>query len=110
MDLNELTIGNLKELNKILNYQKEFVEVEMGINIVILDRGWVLVGELSKKGSVYHLKKGSVVRVWGTSKGIGEIAENGPTSHTILDSIPETIFSESSYIMFVKCEDSAWKK
>jgi hypothetical protein len=51
--------------------------------IVVLPHGWVLVGDLEGK----KLSNASTIRVWGTSKGLGELAKNGPTEKTILDSL-----------------------
>lgn len=55
------------------------------IKIVILQRGWVMVGKFERNGSDCKLHNASVIRVWGTKKGIGEIAGNGPTKDTVLD-------------------------
>ncbi len=43
----------------------------------VLQRGWVMVGEFSKVGSDCSLTNAAVIRYWGTTKGLGEIAENG---------------------------------
>jgi hypothetical protein len=53
--------------------------------IIILQRGWVMVGILERNGSECKLHNASVIRTWGTSKGLGEIAMNGPTKDTKLD-------------------------
>ena len=46
--------------------------------IVILNRGWVVVGNYYEKGDDCTLTDASVIRAWGTTKGLGELAENGP--------------------------------
>lgn len=53
--------------------------------IVIGDRGWVWVADVTKIGDDYKLTNASVIRKWGTTKGIGELALAGKTSDTILD-------------------------
>ena len=55
------------------------------IKIVILQRGWIVVGRLERDGNQCKLHSGSVIRSWGTTKGLGEIAENGPLANTKLD-------------------------
>ena len=55
------------------------------IKIVFLQRGNVLVGRLSREGDMCTLSDASVIRRWGTTKGIGEIARGGPTESTVLD-------------------------
>lgn len=52
--------------------------------IVILQRGWVVVGRWHRDGDDVTLTSASVIRRWGTSKGLGELV-NGPLSGTTLD-------------------------
>jgi hypothetical protein len=53
--------------------------------IVIGERGWVWVADVSRDGGDYLLSNASVIRVWGTANGIGELALKGKTSKTVLD-------------------------
>lgn len=53
--------------------------------IVIAQRGWVFVGRWSQEGDNVTLTDAKVIRTWGTTKGLGELALNGPTSKTITD-------------------------
>ena len=81
------------------------------IKIVILQRGWCMVGRFERNGSDCKLHNASVIRAWGTSKGLGEIAKDGPTSNTKLD--PTTGLVEFDYLTVVasiSCEESAWSK
>lgn len=66
--------------------------------IVILNRGWVVVGDYSEKGDECTLENASVIRVWGTTKGLGELAESGPTSFTKLDSCPNVHFHKMTMV------------
>ncbi len=52
--------------------------------IVVLQRGWVVVGDVSEVGDKVVIDNASVIRYWGTTKGLGELVE-GPTSTTKLD-------------------------
>ena len=88
-------------------------ETEYGgsdIKIVILQRGWVFVGRFSKNGSVCKLTDASNIRTWGTTKGLGEIAEGGPTSNTKLDKINDVSFHELSVVAMIDCNPKEWKK
>lgn len=76
----------------------------MGKCIVILQRGWIVIGMLFKTNEQYLLKEASVIRKWGTTKGLGEISKFGPTKETILDSISDVIFHELTAIAIIKCE------
>lgn len=84
--------------------------VDGGIRIVILQRGWVFVGRFYQSGSDCVLEDGFNIRVWGTTKGLGEIASDGPTSSTKLDKIPTTRFHELTVIATLDCDEKIWKK
>jgi hypothetical protein len=109
MNLDDLTLGQIKQLKNIFGVT-ETPEIEQGgdIRIVILQRGWVMVGRYYKKGSDCSLKNAYVIRNWGSTKGLGEIAENGPTDKTVLDSTPEVNFHELTVIASLKCKESKW--
>ena len=108
MDLNQMTIGELKEvasLTKNLGVCKSTSDVkDYGKNIVILQRGWIIIGNLTKKDEEFTLTDGNVIRIWGTTKGLGEIAKEGKKKDTVLDPIPETKFHELTVIAILKCE------
>lgn len=53
--------------------------------IVIAQRGWVFVGRWSQDGEMVTLTDAKNVRTWGTTKGLGELAQSGPTNNTVLD-------------------------
>jgi hypothetical protein len=79
------------------------------IKIVILQRGWVMVGEFCKVGSDCSLTNAAVIRYWGTSKGLGEIAENGPIpKKTILDKCPTIRFHELTIVATIDCVGEKW--
>ncbi len=77
--------------------------------ICVLDRGWVLVGDLEKEGEEYILTQGNVIRRWGTSKGIGQLASEGPLKDTILDPLPLVRFHSNKLLFTVNCDASKWK-
>ena len=52
---------------------------------------------------VTTLKDAAVVRAWGTTKGLGEIALNGPTSSTKLDPCGTVRFPASSVLFSIDC-------
>ena len=53
--------------------------------IVVLQRGWVVVGDVTIDGENVTIRDASTIRIWGATKGLGELALTGPTSKTILD-------------------------
>lgn len=77
--VNELSI------NGVTYVPKDQAQVFSGdVKIVVLQRGWVYVGRFSRTGNDCKLTNASCIRVWGTTKGLGELV-NGPTSSTVLD-------------------------
>ena len=79
-----------------------------GVRIVVLQRGWVVVGRFSQEGSECLLTEASIVRRWGTTRGLGEIAEGGPTKSTVLDATPDLHFHELTIVLSIDCDEKAW--
>ncbi len=112
MNLDELTLGDVKKLKCLLGQAPESTACcdDGGIRICVLQRGWVVVGRFSQQGSECKLKDANVIRTWGTSKGLGEIAENGPVKDkTILDACPDVIFHELVGVFQIQCKAAKWE-
>lgn len=91
----------------------EYTPIEKGddIRIVILQRGWAMVGRFERNGSDCKLYDASVIRRWGTTKGLGEIAKDGPTSETELDKCNgEVSFDYLTVVCSIQCTESVWEK
>ena len=69
------------------------------MHIVVLQRGFVVVGDMKKEGTTVFVENCAVIRRWGTTQGLGEIAMNGPTSETILDRCPTIHCHELAVVM-----------
>ena len=81
------------------------------VKIVILQRGWTMVGRFERNGSDCKLHNASIIRTWGTTKGLGEIAKDGPTSNTKLDSTYGVVeFDYLTVIASIACEEKPWAK
>jgi hypothetical protein len=80
------------------------------IKIAILQRGWVMVGRFERNGSDCKLHNAHVIRIWGTSKGLGEIAGNGPIKDkTILDKCYGVVeFDYLTVVALISVEESKW--
>jgi len=65
---------------------------QKGRYIVLGNRGNVVVGDLFITGSTGLLKNASVIRRWGTTGGLGELALKGATDNTKLDPCGEFEF------------------
>lgn len=85
--------------------------IDSDIKIVILQRGWILVGRFSRKGSDCKLHDASVIRSWGTTKGLGEIALGGPTASTKLDKCHGLVeFDYLTVVATLSCEEKVWEQ
>lgn len=112
MDLDEAVnfMKILEKINTPKNPPKEQDCECHEIKIAILQRGWVMVGRFGKKGTQCFLEDASIVRNWGSTKGLGEIASNGPTDKTILDPCGKVEFHELTAVALVECSQDKWKK
>lgn len=77
------------------------------IKILVLQRGWVAVGEFSQEGSQVVLQNASVIRRWGTSKGLGELV-GGPTNETVLDPCGTIRVHELAVVFAMDVERKGW--
>jgi hypothetical protein len=83
------------------------------IRIVVLDKGFVSVGTFSKDpdhDGWFMLENAAIVRRWGTSKGLGELAEKGPLTSTVLDQTPTQRFPPHAIMNTIECVPKVWKK
>lgn len=79
------------------------------IRIVVLQRGWVVVGMMTTEGSQVVITNAMVIRRWGTTKGLGEIAAGGPTSGTTLDPAGTVRVHELAVVMSIDCDAEKWQ-
>ena len=71
---------------------KSIEPVDKGRYIVIGNRANVVVGDLTIIGSTGYMKNASVIRRWGTDKGLGQLAIEGAQPNTKLDPCGEFEF------------------
>jgi len=111
MNIDELTLGQIKEIKSIsCGEQKSYSKCNDGLYIVVLQRGWVVVGNRTKHGEYFKLKNAAVIRVWGTDKGLGQLALEGPQSNTKLDKSTDIEYHELTTVLSMECNKDAWKK
>lgn len=80
------------------------------IRIVVLQRGWVALGHYNLDGERAKLSQASIVRRWGTSKGLGQLAAEGPLANTVLDPTPDIEFHALTELLNIKCNPEKWAK
>lgn len=76
--------------------------------IIIAQRGWVFVGEVGREGEQVTITNASCIRRWGTTKGLGELAVNGPQSSTVLDKMGVVRLHALAIVASLDCEESKW--
>jgi hypothetical protein len=112
LDIENLTLKQLKEINHLFNISQQKTENEDNgkIKICILQRGWVMVGRFYQNGSECKLINSYTIRRWGTENGLGELAEKGVLKETKLDKNTETKFHELTMVASLLCNENNWKK
>lgn len=93
----------------IVNGETYYKKAEMKTAIVVLDRGFVVVGKIELSGNYLFIRNCHCVRRWGTKKGLGELASNGPQANTVLDSQPTTMVHELQVVQIIECAEEKWK-
>ncbi len=82
--------------------------------ILVCDKGIVLAGIVSPDPNdplAVIIDKCHTVRVWGTTKGVGQLALEGPTSDTKLDPEGDDVKQYTMWIMReIACTPEASKK
>jgi hypothetical protein len=71
--------------------------------IVIAHRGWVFVGDVRRSDNEVTIENAAVVRRWGTTKGLGELAEHGPSGTTRLDPCPTVRIHPLAIVATMDC-------
>ncbi len=83
----------------------------MKIKIVVLQRGWVLIGRFERTGDQCFLHDSSAIRIWGTTKGLGELAKDGPKRGTVLDKCNGLVeFDALTMIFSLDVDQVKWEK
>ena len=121
MDIDTLTIKDArdaiergKEIETLLGSKASAATatsvVNEGLNIVILDRGFVYVGDVTISGDWLDISNAKNVRRWGTTEGLGELALKGPQSATKLDMGGSVRAPLRAVVALIKCEASSWSR
>ncbi len=82
-------------------------QTEGDIKIVVLDRGFVYVGSVSKEEDFIVIRNAKNIRQWGTTKGLGELI-GGPLSETKLDNAGTVRAPFRALISLIDVEQAKW--
>ena len=97
---NSITVDGVEYFKKTSGHRK----------IVVLDRGFVVTGNVTFAEPYVVITDCECIRVWGTTKGLGEIAYGGPTAKTKLDPQPTTRVHELQVVQIIDCEEESWTR
>mgnify|MGYP001423484965 CR=1 FL=1 len=75
--------------------------------IVVLQRGWIVVGRWAQDGDEVVVRDASVVRFWGTTRGLGELFD-GPTKTTKLDPAGTVRANAAAVVLTIDADAEAW--
>ena len=79
-----------------------------GYVIVVVDRGFVYVGNVEYDGQMCVVTGAKNIRRWGTSRGLGELAEKGPQSETKLDEYGTVRIPAHAVISLIDTDKKLW--
>ena len=111
-------VRNLRRVTTVITFNQEEVKmtktktsavrVPNGKTIVIVDAGWVFLADSVTEEQVYgmpviRMVGANVIRAWGTTAGLGEIALNGPTKDTVLDFAGQVDVPHGKVLGLIEC-------
>lgn len=85
-------------------------QIDHGIRIAVLDRGFVYVGRAVSDEDWLYLTDAQNIRRWGTTKGLGELARTGPIPKTKLDKTGSLKAPLKAVISLIAVEETVWEK
>ena len=111
MNIDDLTIGEAKQLAALFGSAAPTTipsTTDYGVQIVVLDRGFVYVGRTRIEGDFVLIEDAKNIRIWGTTKGLGEL-RTGPTSKTEVDQVGRVRAPLRALISLIDTDGAAWK-
>ena len=83
-------------------------ETLSGFAIVVLDRGFVYVGNVDIDESWCVITNAKNIRYWGTTAGLGELVQGGPTDKTRMDVVGTVRCPMRAVISVLDTEAAKW--
>ncbi len=109
MNIDELTIGQAKEIAAFFGAKpaiEQQTPIEQGARyIVTMQRGWIIVGNVTKQGDYLSIENPSVIERWGTTEGLGQLAITGPTSDTRLRKTANMLTHELTVVHLMRVQN-----
>jgi hypothetical protein len=83
--------------------EKQAEQIVPEQQIVVLDKGFVYVGNVTIRDGWVNIENARNIRIWGTTKGLGEL-RNGPLKETKLDECGIVLAPLKSLIHLIPCK------
>ena len=80
----------------------------MKLSIVVVQAGWVLVGEVTEHPTHVTMHNAHVIRRWGTTEGLGQLALSGPTPETQLEPSGVAHIPKAAVLITFEVADGVW--
>jgi len=77
--------------------------------IAVLERGFVYVGNITLTEDFLIIRNAKNVHKWGTTRGLGELASNGPLPNTKLNPSPDIFVPVRALIHLIACVPAKWQ-
>ena len=84
------------------------ITIDSPVKLVVLQRGWNVVGRYHVDGEQVTISDAKVIRRWGTTRGLGELID-GPTSETVLDPAGTVRAHLLGVVLTIDADADAWK-
>ena len=109
MNINDLTIAQAKEIAGMFPQHVTYSDEpkHLGMQIVVLDRGYIYVGDVTDFGDHIIVGAAKNIRIWGTAKGLGEL-RSGPTARTIADYAGTVQAPKHAVILLIAVDEGSW--
>jgi hypothetical protein len=75
--------------------------------IVVLQRGWVFIGNVEQTAEKVTITNAKNIRRWGTTMGLGEL-KDGPLRETTLDEAGTIECHPLSVVLMIAVDQSKW--
>lgn len=78
------------------------------LRILVLQRGWIVMGRVTRSPADITIANACVIRRWGTTAGLGQLAREGKQTETILDPCGTVHVHPLAVVMEIECDPSRW--
>lgn len=78
------------------------------LRIVVLHRGWVVLGRVQTIKDETIITDAFTIRQWGTTTGLGQLAREGRQPSTVLDACPTIRVHPLAIIQQIDCMETKW--